>query len=76
MAKQKRPLLTKSQACLFRKRWRLVNAREEEETRNASLELRWQQLNTLMAWAIRLGSTAERRNGEGVGAMVPATKVV
>jgi hypothetical protein len=40
--------LTKAQARAFRARWQLVNAREEVELRSTSLEVRWQQFNTLL----------------------------
>jgi hypothetical protein len=50
--------MTKAEASAFRERWRLVNAREEEELRNTSLEVRWRQFNTLLLWAHQFGWTA------------------
>jgi hypothetical protein len=50
--------LTKAQAREFRLRWQLVNAREQEELRSASVELKWQQFNTLLGWAHQLGWSA------------------
>jgi hypothetical protein len=47
--------LTKAQARAFRTRWRLVNAREEEELRTTSLDVKWQQFNTLLRWAQQFG---------------------
>jgi hypothetical protein len=47
--------LTKAQARAFRRRWQQVNAREEQELRSASLEVKWQQFNTLLAWAHQMG---------------------
>lgn len=56
--------LTKAQARAFRRRWRLVNAREEEELRSTSLEVRLQQFNTLLRWAHQFGWTAALGEGE------------
>jgi hypothetical protein len=56
--------LTKAQARAFRKRWRLVNAREAEELRDTPIEVKWQQINTLMAWAQQLGWTSALAEGE------------
>ena len=39
----------------FRKRWQAVAALEREEQREASVALRWQQLNAIMRLAIGLG---------------------
>jgi hypothetical protein len=61
---RKRPLLSKEDALAFRERWRLVNAREIEEMRSASMELKLQQFNTLLAWARELGWNEELRKGE------------
>src|SRR5882724_8623694 len=47
--------MTKAEARAWAERWRLVNAREEEELRNTSLEVRWQQFNTLLRWAHQFG---------------------
>jgi len=45
------PIITKAQARAFRKRWKIANEREAEELRNTRLELKVQQLATLMEWA-------------------------
>jgi hypothetical protein len=39
----------------FRERYEAVAAIEAEEQRNASVELRWQQLNSILRIAIGLG---------------------
>ncbi len=39
----------------YRERWRAVAAIEVDEQRNASVALRWQQLNSLLRLAIGLG---------------------
>ncbi len=56
--------LTKAQARVFRDRWRLVNAREEEEMRETSMDLKLQQFNTLLAWSYQLGWTDALGKGE------------
>ena len=56
--------ITKKAARAFRERWRLVNERESAELNSASLELKWQQFNTLLAWARELGWNEELRKGE------------
>jgi hypothetical protein len=56
--------LTKAQAQAFRDRWRLVNAREEEELRATSLAVRWQQFNTLLLWAHQFGWAPALAEGE------------
>ncbi len=56
--------LTKAEARAFRERWRRVNAREEEELRSTGLAVKWQQFNTLLAWAHQAGWTAALREGE------------
>ena len=56
--------LTKAEARAFRKRWQLVNAREEEELRSTSLEVKLQQFHTLLAWAHQFGWAAALREGE------------
>lgn len=58
------PRLTKAQARAFRKRWQQVNTREEEELRQTSLEVKWQQFNTLLDWAHQLGWAAALNQGE------------
>ena len=58
------PPLTKTEARAFRERWQRVNAREEEELRSTSLEVKWQQFNTLLNWAHQLGWTAALSEGE------------
>ncbi len=50
--------ITKAEAQAYRERWRLVNAREVEELRSTSLEVKLQQFNTLLAWARQFGWTA------------------
>ncbi|MDZ7399384.1 MAG: hypothetical protein ONB37_04375 [candidate division KSB1 bacterium] len=39
----------------FRDQWQAVAAIEAEEQLNASIELRWQQLNSILRMAIGLG---------------------
>jgi hypothetical protein len=56
--------LTKAEGRAFRRRWQLVNAREEEELRSTSLEVKWQQFNALLRWAHRLGWTEALGEGE------------
>jgi hypothetical protein len=56
--------LTKAQGRAFRERWRRVNAREEEELRTISLQVKWQQFNTLLGWARQLGWEAALSEGE------------
>ena len=56
--------LTKAEAQAFRDRWRRVNAREEEEMRNTSLDVKLQQFNTLLAWAHQMGWTEALGEGE------------
>lgn len=56
--------LTKAQARAFHRRWRRVNAREEEELRCTSLEVKWRQFNTLLRWAHQFGWTAALGEGE------------
>jgi hypothetical protein len=56
--------LTKAEARAFRARWQRVNAREEEELRSTSMEVKWQQFNTLLAWAHRLGWADALGEGE------------
>lgn len=47
--------LTKAEARAFRKRWQLVNAREEEELRSTPLEVKWRQFITMLGWARQFG---------------------
>ena len=56
--------MSKAEARAFRKRWQLVNAREEEELRTTSLELRLEQFNTLLNWARQFGWESILREGE------------
>jgi hypothetical protein len=56
--------MSKAEALAFQERWRRVNAREEEELRHTSLEVRWQQFNTLLAWARQMGWTDVLSEGE------------
>lgn len=56
--------LTKAQARAFRERWARVNAREVDELRSTSLEVRWQQFNALLRWAHQFGWVNALREGE------------
>jgi hypothetical protein len=56
--------LTKAEARAFRERWQRVNAREAQELRNTSLEVRWQQFNTLLRRAQQLGWGPALAEGE------------
>jgi hypothetical protein len=56
--------LTKSEARAFRKRWQLVNAKEEEELRSTSYEVRLQQFNTLLLWVQQFKWAAALDQGE------------
>jgi hypothetical protein len=56
--------LTKADARAFRDRWRRANAREEEELRSTSLEVRLQQFNTLLVWARQPGWAEALSEGE------------
>jgi hypothetical protein len=56
--------LTKAEASAFRERWRRVNAREEEELRSTSVEVKLQQFNTLLGWAHQFGWAAALSEGE------------
>ena len=56
--------LTKAEARAFRRRWQLVNAREEEELRSTPMEVKWQQFNTLLGWAHQFGWTEALGEGE------------
>jgi hypothetical protein len=56
--------LSNPEARAFRKRWQLVNARELDEVRSASMELRWQQFKTLLAWAQEFGWSEVLRDEE------------
>jgi hypothetical protein len=56
--------LTKAEARAFRRRWRRVNAHEEQELRSSSCEVRWRQFNTLLAWAHQFGWAAALGEGE------------
>jgi hypothetical protein len=56
--------LSKAEAQAFRERWRRVNAREAKELRSTSVAVRWQQFNTLLAWAHQLGWVAALAEGE------------
>lgn len=49
------PKLDKKLAREFRDRWKAVEAVEAEEQKAASMELRWQQLNSILRTAIGLG---------------------
>lgn len=56
--------LTKAEARAFQKRWQLVNAREVEEMRATSIDVKWQQFNTLLRWAYEFGWTEALAEGE------------
>ena len=56
--------LTKAEARAFRRRWQRVNAREQEELRSADFDTRFQQFNTLLAWAREFGWTNSLSEGE------------
>lgn len=58
------PRMTKAEARAFQERWRIVNAREAEELRNTSLEVRWQQFCALLQWAKEFGWTDALAEGE------------
>jgi hypothetical protein len=59
-----KPALTRAQARAFRKRWQLVNAREVEELRRTPLDVKLQQINTLMGWVQQLGWAEVLAEGE------------
>lgn len=59
-----KPALTKAQARAFRERWQLVNDREAEELRSASLEVKLPQFMTLLGWARQFGWTEALSEGE------------
>lgn len=46
--------------------WRAVNAREAEERRQASIELRWKQLNAIVGMALALGLPLGGQDEEGI----------
>lgn len=48
----------------YRSRWKAVTSFETEERRQASLELRWRQLNTLLAMATALGLNVKVNQSE------------
>jgi hypothetical protein len=50
-----KPALTKAQARAFKRRWALVNAREAEELQRTPIEVKMQQINTLMGWVQQFG---------------------
>ena len=56
--------LTKAEARAFRRRWQRAGAREEEEPRSTSLEVKWRQFNTLLGWARQFGWMAALGEGE------------
>jgi hypothetical protein len=55
--------MTSTQAKAFRNRWQAVSTAEMEERREASLELRWRQLNALWRLAAGLGLLPEEAEG-------------
>ncbi len=44
----------------FRERWQAMAAVEAEEQKNASIALRWQQMNAILRLAIGLGLPLDR----------------
>jgi hypothetical protein len=58
--------LMKAEARAFRERWRRVNAREMEELRSTSVEVRLQQFHTLLAWAYQFGWVEALAEGEDI----------
>jgi hypothetical protein len=58
--------MSKEEAQAFRARWQLVNAREIEELRNTSLDVKWQQFNTLLRWVDQFGWGSELAKDEGL----------
>jgi hypothetical protein len=56
--------LTKPEADAFRDRWQRVNSREAEELRSTSLDVKWQQFNTLLRWPKGFGWAAALAEGE------------
>lgn len=59
-----KPLLTKIEARRYLARWRRVNARQEEEMRSTSIDVKWQQFNTLLRWAYEFGWNESLAQGE------------
>jgi hypothetical protein len=55
---------TKAEGRAFRERWRRVNAREAEELRSTSLDVKWRQFCTLLEWAHQFGWAAALGEGE------------
>ncbi|MBM3997567.1 MAG: hypothetical protein FJ303_25985 [Planctomycetes bacterium] len=58
------PPLTKAEARAYRQRWRRASARELEVLRSTPLDVKWQQFNTLLAWAQHFARTEASRRGE------------
>lgn len=56
--------VTKAEGLALRQRWQQINAREEEELRSTSLEVRLQQFNTLLGWAHAFGWAESLAEGE------------
>lgn len=56
--------LTKADASAFKKRWRLVSAREAEEMHATSIAVKWKHFNALFGMARALGWTEPMRLGE------------
>jgi hypothetical protein len=50
-----RRLVTQAEARAYSERWQRVNAQEVEELRSTSLEVKWQQFNTLLGWVQQMG---------------------
>jgi hypothetical protein len=49
------PRMTKAEGRAFKERWRLANARAEEELHSTPADVKWKQFNTLLRMAQDLG---------------------
>ena len=56
--------MNRAEARAWKERWKLVNTMEIEELRMTSLEVKLQQLCSMMALARELGWTEQRAEGE------------
>lgn len=52
--------LSKAEARAYQRRWKLVNAREVDELLATSIDVKWQQFNTLLRWAHAFGWSDSR----------------
>lgn len=50
----------------FRDRWTAVEAVEASEQQTASIELRWQQLNSILRMAVELGLPTTESNDDDI----------